>query len=313
MIEANGYEVFCPIVHSYDSSLCIEPQRNKMLLPSLLFVRCDDNFVESGYHKQRIEALPVINTENGKPIRIPEIQIQSLKMAVDADFRDFEKLESQEIGGPHVRVKEGSLKGSEGYIVKLRTNKRFVVKVNGIGAFATIYLPPYALESIDRWYLVKLKRNANVKELYEIFVQEKLSAFMPVVWDGSKDVCVFGNDFVLVRCDEDKLNELKSFFTVKNTQVIDDVTARNLWLLMHTNKYPTCVIDEAEIDQTLTKYYVGDKHELTGLKVYKALDSNKLYVPIEQIGKTLVVCGVEPECLVLQDDGENEGKQIKHP
>lgn len=51
--------------------------------------------------------------------------------------------------GDHVRVKDGPLRGTEGYVVRMRKSKRVLVEVAGIIWAATSYIPPEMLEVLD--------------------------------------------------------------------------------------------------------------------------------------------------------------------
>lgn len=50
--------------------------------------------------------------------------------------------------GDKVRVLDGIFKDQEGYIVKIRGDKRFVISIPGVVAIATIYIPKHLLAPI---------------------------------------------------------------------------------------------------------------------------------------------------------------------
>lgn len=50
--------------------------------------------------------------------------------------------------GQKVRVIEGPLKGAEGYIKRIRKNRRLLVAIDGVVAVATSYIPPQFLEKV---------------------------------------------------------------------------------------------------------------------------------------------------------------------
>ena len=51
--------------------------------------------------------------------------------------------------GDKVRVKEGLLKGAEGYIKRIRKDRRLLVSVEGFIAVATSFIPPQNLEKVS--------------------------------------------------------------------------------------------------------------------------------------------------------------------
>ena len=50
--------------------------------------------------------------------------------------------------GDRVRVTEGQFKGAEGYIKRIKKDRRLVVSVRGVAAVATTFIPPQFLEIV---------------------------------------------------------------------------------------------------------------------------------------------------------------------
>lgn len=50
--------------------------------------------------------------------------------------------------GDKVRVTEGIFKGLEGHIKRIRHDRRLIVTIEGVAAFATGFIPPSFLEKI---------------------------------------------------------------------------------------------------------------------------------------------------------------------
>ena len=50
--------------------------------------------------------------------------------------------------GDRVRVTEGPFKGAEGYIKRIKGNRRLIVSIEGVVAVATTYIPGCFLEKI---------------------------------------------------------------------------------------------------------------------------------------------------------------------
>ena len=65
-----------------------------------------------------------------------------LEFFADDDFTRFRK-------GSKVRVKEGQLKGAEGYIKRIRKDRRLLVCIEGVIAVATSFIPSENLEIIE--------------------------------------------------------------------------------------------------------------------------------------------------------------------
>ena len=62
----------------------------------------------------------------------------------------MEALAPDFVKGDKVRIKEGVLKGAEGYITRIHGTKRFVVTIEGIAAIATTFIPKQFIEKIQQ-------------------------------------------------------------------------------------------------------------------------------------------------------------------
>ena len=51
--------------------------------------------------------------------------------------------------GDRVRVTDGVFKGAEGYVKRIKKDRRLVVSIRGVVAVATSYIPPQFLEIIS--------------------------------------------------------------------------------------------------------------------------------------------------------------------
>lgn len=65
-----------------------------------------------------------------------------LKFFADDDLTRFKQ-------GQKVRVIDGPMKGAEGYIKRIKKNRRLLVCIEGVIAVATSYIPPKFLEPIE--------------------------------------------------------------------------------------------------------------------------------------------------------------------
>ncbi len=53
----------------------------------------------------------------------------------------------------------GPFKGAEGYIVRVKNTKRFIVSIEGVAAVATGYIPKNFIEKIDDLTVAKGTKN----------------------------------------------------------------------------------------------------------------------------------------------------------
>ena len=83
---------------------------------------------------------------------IPDAQMASFRLVVSQGSQGLDFFSAQDITrfrqGNRVRVKEGPLKGAEGYIKRIRKDRRLLVGIDGVVAVATAFIPPELLEIV---------------------------------------------------------------------------------------------------------------------------------------------------------------------
>ena len=83
---------------------------------------------------------------------IPAKQMEIFRLVTSAGTGGLDFFADDDITrfkqGSRVRVKEGPLKGAEGYIKRIRRDRRLLVSIEGVIAVATSYIPPEQLEII---------------------------------------------------------------------------------------------------------------------------------------------------------------------
>lgn len=84
---------------------------------------------------------------------IPERQMASFRLVTSQGSKGLDFFSAQDItrfkDGSRVRVKEGPLKGTEGYIKRIRRDRRLLVGIDGVVAVATSFIPPEMLEIVE--------------------------------------------------------------------------------------------------------------------------------------------------------------------
>ena len=91
------------------------------------------------------------NTEKEYAV-VPDREMASFRLVVEQGSKGLEFFADDDISryatGDRVRVKEGPLSGAEGYIKRIRRDRKLLVVIEGIIAVATSYIPPQNLEKI---------------------------------------------------------------------------------------------------------------------------------------------------------------------
>ena len=123
----------------------------EQLVKSLLFVQCTPETLSRTRAKFSGQLTPYYDSVEGKYLVIPDRQMDAFIALCDFKDSGLEYL-GQDEGkyhlGDRVRVTEGVFKGLEGHIKRIRHDRRLVVTIDGIAAFATGFIPPAFLEVI---------------------------------------------------------------------------------------------------------------------------------------------------------------------
>ena len=125
----------------------------EQLVKSLLFVQCTPETLSRTRAKFSGQLTPYYDSVEGKYLVIPDRQMDAFIALCDFKDSGLEYL-GQDEGkyhlGDKVRVTEGVFKGLEGHIKRIRHDRRLVVTIDGIAAFATGFIPPAFLGVIGK-------------------------------------------------------------------------------------------------------------------------------------------------------------------
>ena len=126
---------------------------NKPLVNSLLFLRTTPTFLRAYKELHNSDLMYYQDFATKKPAPIDDVEMRSFIILTAADrgtrvqylgesVPDFKR-------GEHVRVIDGLYKGAEGYIKKVRSDRKLIVEVRGVAVVAVSYIPPAFLEKIS--------------------------------------------------------------------------------------------------------------------------------------------------------------------
>lgn len=122
------------------------------MVSSLLFVQASNDYLmqfEEGY-RGRLWVYRDLLT--GKPSAIPEREMEVFIFVCTAGQQGLSYLGEDKPAyhkGDRVRVTDGVFKGAEGYVKRIKKDRRLVVSIRGVVAVATSYIPPQFLEIIS--------------------------------------------------------------------------------------------------------------------------------------------------------------------
>lgn len=124
--------------------------RHERLMPSLIFLRCDSDFIS---HLRQLTAdniLPYCQPGSAKPQIISDQEMERFMFITRTASRTLDWIdEASLLSAKRVRITGGLFAGSEGYIRRIHGTKRFVVRIEGIAAIATTYIPQQYIEPTE--------------------------------------------------------------------------------------------------------------------------------------------------------------------
>lgn len=121
------------------------------MIGSLLFVRVTESYLaqfEKSFHNRMWVYRDLLTR---KPSAIPDREMELFVFVCTAGKQGLSYLgedKPEYHKGDRVRVTEGVLKGAEGYIKRIKKDRRLIVSVKGVAAVATSYIPAQYLETI---------------------------------------------------------------------------------------------------------------------------------------------------------------------
>ena len=125
----------------------------KQLIPSLLFVRCSEEWLVSFKHDHNEDFMYYADPETRKPGPIRDDEMRSFILVTSADagrnVKYFGSDAPEYHTGDRVRVIDGIYKGAEGYIKRIKKDRKLIVSVTGVAVVAVSYIHPSYLEKID--------------------------------------------------------------------------------------------------------------------------------------------------------------------
>jgi transcription antitermination factor NusG len=139
-----GIETFLPLQKTFrvwsDRKKLVE----KPLIPSYLFVRI---FAKNFHHVYKLQGVVKFISFEGKPVSIPNNQIDNLKLLVNSDAKI--ELSSENFAkGDNVEVISGSLVGLTGELIKIGNKNRVVIRIDRLDQNLLLKIPKAFLRKI---------------------------------------------------------------------------------------------------------------------------------------------------------------------
>lgn len=126
--------------------------KREPIVSSLLFVHAPENRVAGIEAAVQGDAFVYRMVDKLRPAVIPDKQMAMFQLVCSSGAEGLEFFSDESITryrqGDKVRVLEGPLKGAEGYVKRIRKDRRLLVSIEGFIAVATSFIPPQFLEKV---------------------------------------------------------------------------------------------------------------------------------------------------------------------
>lgn len=124
----------------------VKKKVRKPVISSLLFFRSTEK--QALALQQRLTNRAILYTRKvdmkKQPLAIPEHEMNLFMLVSSSGEKGVEYFGDDRMEfhtGERVRVTDGSFKGAEGYIHRIKGNRRLIVSIQGVCAVATSYIP----------------------------------------------------------------------------------------------------------------------------------------------------------------------------
>lgn len=122
------------------------------VIASLLFLHCDEKFVEQFVSQHWKQVWLYRRTDSRSPAPIPDREMEVFRFVVTAGRQGLTLLGDDRPEyhvGDRVVVTGGPFRGAEGHIHRIKRDRRLVVAIRGVVAVATTYIHPSLLQRVE--------------------------------------------------------------------------------------------------------------------------------------------------------------------
>ena len=122
------------------------------LVRSLIFLKTPPLKLQTLKARNNSSMIPYYDRQTSKPLVVPEKQMErfiELCRMKDSGLQYLGDDDPKYHQGDRVRVIDGIFKGFEGHIKRIRHDRKLIVTIEGVAAFATRFIPPSMLEKVE--------------------------------------------------------------------------------------------------------------------------------------------------------------------
>lgn len=152
-LDSVGVETFLPMHHIEGKGIHAGRLRLVPVIHNLLFVRSTREELDTLKRNNSVamNMRYIMDKAERCPIVIPEEQMRNFIAVSGTNDEQLIYLSNEEVSlkvGDHVRITGGAFKGVEGELLRIKGDRRLVVRLNGFIAVATAFIHPKFIEKI---------------------------------------------------------------------------------------------------------------------------------------------------------------------
>lgn len=152
-LHGAGVETYLPMKRKVTERDGRRVERLEPVISSLLFVRMEERALLDLQQTLalRYPLMPYFDRETRKPAPIADREMAFFMLVSSSGDEGLEYFHEEDTTyrkGDRVRVTGGPFKGAEGYIRRIRGDRRLVVAIEGVVAVATTHIPNCLLEPV---------------------------------------------------------------------------------------------------------------------------------------------------------------------
>ena len=122
---------------------------SQLIIPGYVFIYTDPKTSNTLTQKLAFSMRYLKEPKTYNPVTIPDKQMQDFIFLLTFSEEQTNLVSCNLRRGDKVRIIKGSFAGIEGELIRIKGHKRVVVRLEGVAAVATTYIPASFLERID--------------------------------------------------------------------------------------------------------------------------------------------------------------------
>ncbi len=149
--QTNAIECYVPVQYEEKHVNGERVRVRKPAVSSLIFLRTEEDRVQHIENELAQKVILYRYRQSRMPARIPDREMEVFRMVTSVEGSNWDYVDANILefaANQRVRVIDGPFKGAEGYIKRIKGNRRLVVAIEGIVAVATAYIPSCYLEKV---------------------------------------------------------------------------------------------------------------------------------------------------------------------